>query len=146
MIVKEVCVENIYDALSAFKKGANRLELCSDLEQDGLTPSYGLLSEVKLKLTLPLNLPSTKSPTYLSPLTKVLVPLPVLLPLLISPTYSPPVFLILKLSFALILSPTPKEKNDMETKSNAIFLLNFIKLKNLFIYRKDYQNLKIIMK
>ena len=48
MIVKEVCVDNIYDALSAVKKGANRLELCSDLEQDGLTPSYELLIEAKL--------------------------------------------------------------------------------------------------
>ena len=64
MIVKEVCVDNINDALSAFKKGANRLELCSDLEQDGLTPSYELLSEVKLKLTLPVRVmvrPHSKS-------------------------------------------------------------------------------------
>ena len=50
MIVKEVCVDNIYDALSAVKKGANRLELCSDLEQDGLTPSYELLIEDLEKL------------------------------------------------------------------------------------------------
>ena len=50
---------------------------------------------------------------------------------MISPTYSLPIFLILKLSFALILSPTPKENNDMEAKSNAIFLFNFIKLKSL---------------
>ena len=67
MIVKEVCVDNIYDALSAFKKGANRLELCSDLEQDGLTPSYELLSEVKLKLTLPVRVmvrPHSKSFVY----------------------------------------------------------------------------------
>ena len=67
MIVKEVCVDNIYDALSAFKKGANRLELCSDLEQDGLTPSHELLSEAKLKLTLPVRVmvrPHSKSFVY----------------------------------------------------------------------------------
>lgn len=67
MIVKEVCVDNIYDALSAFKKGANRLELCSDLEQDGLTPSYELLSEAKSKLTLPVRVmvrPHSKSFVY----------------------------------------------------------------------------------
>ena len=69
MIVKEVCVDNIYDALSAVKKGANRLELCSDLEQDGLTPSYELLIEAKLKLTLPVRVmvrPHSKSFVYLS--------------------------------------------------------------------------------
>ena len=67
MIVKEVCVDNIYDALSAVKKGANRLELCSDLEQDGLTPSYELLIEAKLKLTLPVRVmvrPHSKSFVY----------------------------------------------------------------------------------
>ena len=67
MIVKEVCVDNIYDAISAFKKGADRLELCSNLEQDGLTPSYELLSEVKLKLRIPVRVmvrPHSKSFVY----------------------------------------------------------------------------------
>ena len=67
MIVKEVCVDNIYDAISAFKKGADRLELCSNLEQDGLTPSYELLSEVKLKLPIPVRVmvrPHSKSFVY----------------------------------------------------------------------------------
>ena len=67
MIVKEVCVDNIYDAISAFKKGANRLELCSDLGQDGLTPSYELLTEVKFKLTLPVRVmvrPHSRSFVY----------------------------------------------------------------------------------
>ena len=67
MIVKEVCVDNIYDAISAFKKGANRLELCSNLEQDGLTPSYELLSQVKLKLPIPVRVmvrPHSKSFVY----------------------------------------------------------------------------------
>ena len=67
MIVKEVCVDNIYDAISAFKKGADRLELCSNLDQDGLTPSYELLSEVKLKLPIPIRVmvrPHSKSFVY----------------------------------------------------------------------------------
>ena len=67
MIVKEVCVDNIYDAISAFKKGADRLELCSNLDQDGLTPSYELLSEVKLKLFIPVRVmvrPHSKSFVY----------------------------------------------------------------------------------
>ena len=67
MIVKEVCVDNIYDAISAFKKGADRLELCSNLEHDGLTPSYELLSQVKLKLPIPVRVmvrPHSKSFVY----------------------------------------------------------------------------------
>ena len=67
MIIKEVCVDNIYDAISAFKKGADRLEICSNLDQDGLTPSDELLSEVKLKLPIPVRVmvrPHSKSFVY----------------------------------------------------------------------------------
>ena len=67
MIIKEVCVDNIYDAISAFKKGADRLEICSNLDQDGLTPSDELLSEVKLKLPIPARVmvrPHSKSFVY----------------------------------------------------------------------------------
>ena len=67
MIIKEVCVDNIYDAISAFKKGADRLEICSNLDQDGLTPSDELLSEVKLRLPIPVRVmvrPHSKSFVY----------------------------------------------------------------------------------
>ena len=67
MIIKEVCVDNIYGAISAFKKGADRLEICSNLDQDGLTPSDELLSEVKLRLPIPVRVmvrPHSKSFVY----------------------------------------------------------------------------------
>ena len=39
-VVKEVCVDNIKDAINAFEKGADRIEFCSNLDEDGLTPSF----------------------------------------------------------------------------------------------------------
>ena len=39
MVVKEVCVDNLKDAVRAYEAGANRIEYCSDLDQDGLTPN-----------------------------------------------------------------------------------------------------------
>ena len=38
----EVCVDTFSDALSAESKGANRIELCSHLSLDGLTPTLDL--------------------------------------------------------------------------------------------------------
>jgi len=38
----EACVETLEDAIAAEKRGANRIELCSALDQDGLTPSQEL--------------------------------------------------------------------------------------------------------
>ena len=38
MILKEVCVDNINDAINAYECGANRIEFCSNLDHDGLTP------------------------------------------------------------------------------------------------------------
>ena len=37
-IIKEVCVETYREALFAEQLGADRIELCSSLDQDGLTP------------------------------------------------------------------------------------------------------------
>ena len=37
-IIKEVCVETYREALFAEQLGADRIELCSPLDQDGLTP------------------------------------------------------------------------------------------------------------
>ena len=37
-IIKEVCVDNITDAINAVKLGADRIEFCSKLDEDGLTP------------------------------------------------------------------------------------------------------------
>ena len=52
-VVKEACVDNIQDAINAFKKGADRIEFCSNLNEDGLTPSnYDLLS-LKKNISIP---------------------------------------------------------------------------------------------
>ena len=39
MIVKEACIGSVEEGIYAQKKGANRVELCSHLELDGLTPN-----------------------------------------------------------------------------------------------------------
>lgn len=51
--IKEACVENFHQAVAAEKKGANRIELCTNLETGGLTPSKELILEVKQKLAIP---------------------------------------------------------------------------------------------
>ncbi len=37
-MIKEACVETFKEALLAEQNGADRIELCSDLANDGLTP------------------------------------------------------------------------------------------------------------
>src|SRR6056297_1648977 len=46
IILREACVENLYQAISAEKNGAARLELCMDLSVGGLSPDTGLLRSV----------------------------------------------------------------------------------------------------
>ena len=53
-VEKEVCVDNVLDAINAFKKGADRIEFCSNLEQDGLTPSNDDLIYLKKSISIPL--------------------------------------------------------------------------------------------
>ena len=52
-VVKEACVDNIQDAINAFKKGADRIEFCSNLEEDGLSPSYDDLIYLKKSISIP---------------------------------------------------------------------------------------------
>lgn len=42
----EVCVETLKDALTAQSGGANRIELYSHLEEDGLSPSNNRIKKV----------------------------------------------------------------------------------------------------
>ena len=53
-MIKEACVQTLDEALIAQQNGADRIELCSRLDLDGLTPSRDLIRSVKSKLTIPI--------------------------------------------------------------------------------------------
>lgn len=55
-VVKEACVDNIQDAINAFKKGADRIEFCSNLDEDGLTPSNYDLISLKKRISIPVRI------------------------------------------------------------------------------------------
>lgn len=52
-LIFEACVEKLEDALVAQARGANRIELCSALEQDGLTPSHEMTIQCVQQLSVP---------------------------------------------------------------------------------------------
>jgi len=66
-ITKEVCVDNLDNAVKAFNKGANRIEFCSNLNEDGLTPNFNDLKEIKSLVSVPIRVmirPHSKSFEY----------------------------------------------------------------------------------
>ena len=52
-IIKEACVVNFSQAKKAYELGANRLELCFDMANDGITPSYGTAKQIKENINIP---------------------------------------------------------------------------------------------
>jgi copper homeostasis protein len=53
MMIKEACVETFEEALKAEQQGADRIELCSDLKNDGLTPAPDLMQKTCSLLKIP---------------------------------------------------------------------------------------------
>ncbi|HMQ49800.1 MAG TPA: copper homeostasis protein CutC [Saprospiraceae bacterium] len=51
----EACVDTLADALRAEAAGADRIELCSRLDLDGLSPSVALLAEAQATLSIPIH-------------------------------------------------------------------------------------------
>ena len=54
--IKEACVGNLQESLRAEEKGADRLELCANLEVGGTTPSEELILQAKQQVTIPLRI------------------------------------------------------------------------------------------
>ena len=66
-ITKEVCVDNLDNAVKAFKKGADRIEFCTNLNEDGLTPNFNDLKQIKSLVSVPIRVmirPHSKSFEY----------------------------------------------------------------------------------
>lgn len=54
MITLEVCANSVTSALAAQQGGANRVELCDNLREDGTTPSYGQIKIARKLLSIKL--------------------------------------------------------------------------------------------
>ncbi len=50
----EACVDSLETAKTAESKGADQIELCSDLDVGGLTPDFTLIKQIKNSLNIPI--------------------------------------------------------------------------------------------
>tara|TARA_Y100001970_G_scaffold36017_1_gene44531 strand:- start:119 stop:751 length:633 start_codon:yes stop_codon:yes gene_type:complete len=55
-IIKEACVEGYQEAMLAEKLGADRIELCSHLDKDGLTPERETILDVLRSISIPIKI------------------------------------------------------------------------------------------
>ncbi|MEG0720065.1 MAG: copper homeostasis protein CutC, partial [Comamonas sp.] len=55
IMLLEVCVGNYVEAMTGFKNGGNRIELCDNLQEGGTTPSYGTVKKVMEDVNIPVN-------------------------------------------------------------------------------------------
>lgn len=52
-MIREKCIGSFLEAIEAQELGAERVELCDNLEEGGTTPSYGTIKMVAEKLEIP---------------------------------------------------------------------------------------------
>ena len=55
-IIKEACVEGYQEAMLAEKLGADRIELCSHLDKEGLTPERETILDVLRSISIPIKI------------------------------------------------------------------------------------------
>ncbi len=55
-ILIEVCVDSVASAVASERGGAQRIELCGDLIEGGITPSIGMIELVRTKVSIALHL------------------------------------------------------------------------------------------